>query len=183
LNASPFKPKAEARMAAFEWLKGWYNPHRRHSSLGYLSAISYERKLLTNATAEIQKTTRPPKRGISRARRNGRPIDDHVIRSETKMKQSQVIFTALAVLATSGVVMTTAHAQTNGMERRGDRRDNRDEGRDAKAACKAGDEESRPECRQEKRDTKQEGRGDDQDKSPTENSPAEKPPTEKPPGT
>ena len=45
--------KAEARMAIFDFIEGWYNPHRRHSSLGYLSPINYERKLLTTETAEI----------------------------------------------------------------------------------------------------------------------------------
>ena len=29
-----FKSQAEARMVVFEWIVGWYNPHRRHSSLG-----------------------------------------------------------------------------------------------------------------------------------------------------
>lgn len=28
--------------AIFEWIEAWYNPHRRHSALGYQSPISYE---------------------------------------------------------------------------------------------------------------------------------------------
>jgi putative transposase len=37
-------------MAIFQWLEGWYNPHRCHSALGYLSPINYERRQL-QATA------------------------------------------------------------------------------------------------------------------------------------
>jgi putative transposase len=43
LSRRSFKSQAEARMAIFEWLEGWYNPHRRHSSLGYRSPVNYER--------------------------------------------------------------------------------------------------------------------------------------------
>jgi transposase InsO family protein len=43
LNRRSFKTQVEARMAVFEFIEGWYNPHRRHSALDYLSPIDYER--------------------------------------------------------------------------------------------------------------------------------------------
>jgi putative transposase len=49
IDRRTFKSQAEARMAIFTWLEGWYNPHRRHSSLGYLSPINYERRMLPRA--------------------------------------------------------------------------------------------------------------------------------------
>jgi len=49
INRRTFKSQAEARMAIFTWLEGWYNPRRRHSSLGYLSPINYERRMLPRA--------------------------------------------------------------------------------------------------------------------------------------
>ena len=36
--------RAEARAAIFEYIEGWYNPRRRHSTLGYLSPIEFERR-------------------------------------------------------------------------------------------------------------------------------------------
>jgi putative transposase len=44
LNRHRFRTQAEARMAVFDFIEGWYNPHRRHSSLDYLSPIDYERR-------------------------------------------------------------------------------------------------------------------------------------------
>jgi putative transposase len=32
------------RLAIFEFIEGWYNPHRRHSALDYESPVSYEKK-------------------------------------------------------------------------------------------------------------------------------------------
>lgn len=46
LDRRKFKTKAEARMAIFEFIEGWYNPGRRHSALGYKSPINYEKEAL-----------------------------------------------------------------------------------------------------------------------------------------
>jgi putative transposase len=43
LDRQKFRTKAEARMAIFQFIEGWYNPGRRHSALGYMSPINYER--------------------------------------------------------------------------------------------------------------------------------------------
>jgi putative transposase len=44
LNRRRFATQVEARLAVFEFIEGWYNPHRRHSALDYESPISYEKK-------------------------------------------------------------------------------------------------------------------------------------------
>ena len=51
LSRRRFKTQAEAKMAIFDWLEGWYNPHRRHSSLGYRSPVNYERRALAHEAA------------------------------------------------------------------------------------------------------------------------------------
>lgn len=43
LDRRRFATKAEARMAIFEFIEGWYNRCRLHSSLGYMSPADYER--------------------------------------------------------------------------------------------------------------------------------------------
>ena len=44
LARSRFKTPAEARSALFDFIEGFYNPRRRHSSIGYLSPIDFERQ-------------------------------------------------------------------------------------------------------------------------------------------
>jgi putative transposase len=39
-----FKTQAEARNEVFAFIEGFYNPRRRHSSIGYLSPVDYERQ-------------------------------------------------------------------------------------------------------------------------------------------
>jgi putative transposase len=43
LDRERFRNQAEARMKIFDFIEGWYNPHRRHSALGYRSPIQFER--------------------------------------------------------------------------------------------------------------------------------------------
>ena len=42
LDRQPWPTKAMAHKAIFEYIEGWYNTRRRHSSLGYLSPAAYE---------------------------------------------------------------------------------------------------------------------------------------------
>ena len=44
LDRKKLRTQAEAKMAVFKFIEGWYNPKRRHSSLDYESPIGYERK-------------------------------------------------------------------------------------------------------------------------------------------
>jgi putative transposase len=44
LEKKPLRTKAEARMAVFDFIEGWYNPHRRHLSIGYVSPNRFERE-------------------------------------------------------------------------------------------------------------------------------------------
>ncbi len=46
LDRRRFKTHAEARIALFEFIEGFYNPRRRHSSLGYLSPAAFETRAL-----------------------------------------------------------------------------------------------------------------------------------------
>ena len=51
LERRRFASQAEARMACFGFIEGWYNPVRLHSGLGYRSPIAYE-TAMEAATAE-----------------------------------------------------------------------------------------------------------------------------------
>jgi putative transposase len=58
IDRRTFRTKTEARTALFTYIEGWYNPRRRHSSLGRVSPINFERSqphtispILPSATA------------------------------------------------------------------------------------------------------------------------------------
>jgi putative transposase len=44
LDRSTFRTRREARLAVFRWIEGWYNPLRRHSSIGRMSPVNFERR-------------------------------------------------------------------------------------------------------------------------------------------
>jgi len=64
LDRTSFKTQAEARLAVFDFIEGWYNPHRRHSALDYLSPIAYERAFAAQSVSwssdQPDKDTPPP---------------------------------------------------------------------------------------------------------------------------
>ena len=41
---STFSSLQQARLAVFDFIEGFYNPRRRHSAIGYLSPINFERR-------------------------------------------------------------------------------------------------------------------------------------------
>jgi putative transposase len=43
LDYRPFPSQAEAQIAIFDFIEGWYNTQRRHSALGYKSPVNFER--------------------------------------------------------------------------------------------------------------------------------------------
>ena len=49
LNRRTFRSTDEAGSAVFDYIEGWYNTHRRHSSIGYHSPADYERLQLGSA--------------------------------------------------------------------------------------------------------------------------------------
>ena len=47
LSRRRFASQAEARMACFSYIEGWYNPVRLHSALGYRSPMAYKASMQT----------------------------------------------------------------------------------------------------------------------------------------
>jgi putative transposase len=44
LDQQRFRTRTEARVAIFDYIESFYNPRRRHSTLGQLSPIDYDRR-------------------------------------------------------------------------------------------------------------------------------------------
>ncbi len=44
LDRTRFADRAEAELAVFDFIEGFYNTHRRHSAIGYLAPVAFEQK-------------------------------------------------------------------------------------------------------------------------------------------
>jgi len=49
LERERFRTQTEAKLKVFDFIEGWYNPHRRHSALDYKSPMQFERVRLPAA--------------------------------------------------------------------------------------------------------------------------------------
>ena len=84
LDRRRFRHQDEARSAVFDFIEGWYNPHRRHSALSYRSPCEYEllyyqqrRPALRSSTA--LRTAGPPNHTASGAVQGGAGSDPEPI--------------------------------------------------------------------------------------------------------
>jgi len=46
IRGQTYRSRDQARADAFDYIERFYNPKRRHSTLGYLSPMEYERRAM-----------------------------------------------------------------------------------------------------------------------------------------
>jgi putative transposase len=71
-----FQTKAEARMAIFEFIEGWYNPIRRHTRLGRISPIEFERR--HHSMPHEHAVTHRPARSVASEAPRAQPVDNRL---------------------------------------------------------------------------------------------------------
>ena len=52
IDTRAWPTRAGLRTAIFDWIEGWYNTRRLHSSLGYLSPTQYEATIHESRAAQ-----------------------------------------------------------------------------------------------------------------------------------
>lgn len=71
LDRTRFVDCAEAELAVFDFIEGFYNTHRRHSALGYLAPVAFEQKTDSAPCPISERLTPPPRSSPSRGRKKG----------------------------------------------------------------------------------------------------------------
>jgi len=98
--------RAAARTAIFEYIEGWYNPRRRHSTLGYLSPIEFEQQHTELAQLALEAPISPNGSVASSA-----PRASHALRTR-RVPTVGVDFAARAPISPeNGLVVPTGPAQ------------------------------------------------------------------------
>jgi len=59
IERETFDTKSEARLSVFEFIEGWYNPDRLHSSLGYQSPNRYEKEYHSREHSQSEESRSP----------------------------------------------------------------------------------------------------------------------------
>lgn len=72
-----WKTHTEARLAIFTWIESWYNPHRRHSGLGQMSPIKFERKHAEQQRQQTQEKETKSETKESKDSNYQPPVDEY----------------------------------------------------------------------------------------------------------
>ena len=56
IERKSYATRPEARLSVFDFVEGWYNPHRLHSALDYQSPMSYEEEYYLREDREPEKS-------------------------------------------------------------------------------------------------------------------------------
>ena len=98
--------RAAARTAIFEYIEGWYNPRRRHSTLGYLSPIEFEQQHTELAQLALEASI-PPTGSVA----SSAPRASHALTTR-RVPTVGVDFAARAPISPeNGLVVPTGPAQ------------------------------------------------------------------------
>ena len=107
--------RAAARTAIFEYIEGWYNPRRRHSTLGYLTPIEFERHHAELAQPALEASISG---NGSVASSSPRPLDGLTTRRISTASADSAANGPIAPDNTLVVPTCRAQAATNGSQRR-----------------------------------------------------------------
>jgi putative transposase len=59
IERETFSDRSEARLAVFDYVEAFYNPHRRHSALDYQSPMTYEKTTRQENNRSPKSVSRP----------------------------------------------------------------------------------------------------------------------------
>jgi putative transposase len=71
LDRSRFVDRDDAELAVFDFIEGFYNPQRRHSALGYLAPVVFERQIEPVDGPSSKRLSPSPRSSPSRGRKKG----------------------------------------------------------------------------------------------------------------